>query len=277
MIIFYLLIFILGLVVGSFLNVVIYRLKTKEKIGKSRSRCPHCKKRLNWYELIPIISFIIQLGKCRKCKKNISWQYPLVEFFTGLIFALIFYFLFIVFDGYINSQFLVTLIFWFIISSFLIIVFVYDLKHYLVADIVIYTAIIISALYRLLEFFKFGHWNLIRNGKLEAGDLGAIDYFIAALITGIFFLIIILVSRGKWMGLGDVKIGILMGLVLGLPHIFVALFLAFLAGFVISIVLLILKKKTMKSEIPFGPFLVFATIISLFFGNVLINWYLGLI
>ena len=263
MAIIYILIFILGLVIGSFLNVVIFRLKKHESIFKKRSHCLFCKKQLSWYELIPLFSFIVLLGKCKKCKKHISWQYPLVEFFTGLIFVLIFHFLFSFFNDFIDFRFYISLAFWFIISSFLIIVFVYDLKHYLVADIIIYPAIIITFLYRIFQAFEFKDFDLL-------------NYLGAALIAGGFFLAIILISKGKWMGLGDVKIGFLMGLVLGLPLIFVALFLAFLIGAVISVILLILKKKKLKSEIPFGPFLVLATMISLFFGEFLINWYLGL-
>lgn len=251
---------------GSFLNVVICRLKNGEKIVKSRSHCPHCKKELNWYELIPVISFIIQLGKCRKCKQAISWQYPLVEFFTGLLFLS--GFIYSTPGGLISSwQFPYIIYNFFLWTSFcfLIIIFVYDLKHYLVSDKVIYPAIIISLIFNIYLWINSSQF------------LVFISVIAAALIAGGIFLAIILVSKGKWMGMGDVKIGILMGLILGLPQILIALFLAFLIGALVSIILLILKKKNLKSEIPFGPFLVLATIISLFFGGVLLNWYLGLI
>lgn len=244
--VFYILIFILGTVIGSFLNVVICRINTNESIIKNRSHCPFCKNKLVWYELIPIISFLIQRGRCRKCGKKISLQYPLVEFFTGIIFLLIF----------ITQYSLLDILFWLVISCFLIILFVYDLKHSLVPDIIIYPAIVLTLGFRILE-------------------LG--NYILASLIAGGFFLVIILVSKGKWMGMGDAKIGILMGLVLGLPKIFVALFLAFLIGAVVSIILLILKKKVLKSEIPFGPFLTGATFIALFLGEILLNWYIGLL
>lgn len=248
MILFYILIFTFGTIIGSFLNVVIYRLNTGESILKNRSHCPFCNKRLTWYELIPIISFIIQSGKCRNCKKNISWQYPLVEIFTGLIFVLIFITQYL----FINTCFL------FVISCFLIVIFVYDLKYYLVADIIIYPAIIVSFLYCLFDIPVI------------------IDYFFASIIAGGFFLAIVLISKGKWMGMGDIKIGVLMGLILGMPWVFVALSLAFLLGAFVSIILLVLKKKTLQSEIPFGPFLVFATFVVMFWGEVLLNWYLNL-
>jgi len=241
--IFYIFFFVLGTVIGSFLNVVILRLKNKRSVFKKPSHCPFCKKKLAWFELVPIISFIIQKGKCRHCGKRISLQYSLVEFFTGLIFLLLFIYQLPVF--------------WFLISCFLIVLFVYDLKHYLVPDKIIYPAIIISFFYRL--------WLPVPN------------YLLAAAIGGAFFLLIFLISRGKWMGLGDVKIGVLMGLVLGLSHLFIALFLAFLIGGAVSIILLALKRKTLKSEIPLGPFLTGATFITLLWGDILLNWYLNLL
>jgi len=250
--IFYTFSFILGAVVGSFLNVVINRLKTRESIFRNRSHCPFCRKKLEWYELIPLISFIIQEGKCKQCNRNISWQYPLVEFFTGLIFVLIFIYKLPVF--------------WLLISCFLIILFVYDLKHYLIPDVIIYPAIVLAFGFRTLDLFRI--WDL--------GFRIWLDYVLAALIGGAFFLIIVLISRGRWMGIGDIKIGILMGLILGTSNLFTALFLAFFSGALVSIILLILNKKTLKSEIPFGPFLVGATFITIFWADVLINCYFNL-
>jgi len=253
MLVFYFLFFLLGLAVGSFLNVVISRLKTRESILKIRSHCPFCQKKLNWYELIPILSFVIQRGKCRKCGKRISWQYPLIELVTGLAFLLILNFQFPI----SNFQILISTCCLLLVSCFLIILFVYDLKHYLVPDKIIYPAIVLMFGFRILNQF--------------------LNYLIASIIAGGFFLAIILISRGKWMGAGDIKIGILMGLVLGTEKTLAALFLAFLVGAFISFVLLILRKKTLKSEIPFAPFLTGATFITLLWGDILIKWYLDLI
>jgi prepilin signal peptidase PulO-like enzyme (type II secretory pathway) len=262
---FYIFFFILGAVVGSFLNVVILRLKTKEPILKDRSHCPFCKEKLAWQELIPILSFFLQKGRCKQCNKKISIQYPLVEFFTGLIFLLIFNFQFSIFNQLLNLQFLISTIFWLLISCFLLIIFVYDLKYYLVPDKIIYPAIIVA-----------GIWRLISNIFIQDTKYEIPNTIYAALIGGGFFLIIVLISRGKWMGIGDIKIGVLMGLLLGLPQVFTALFLAFLSGAVVSIILLTLKRKTLKSEIPFGPFLTTATFITLLWGDVLMRWYLNL-
>ena len=261
MIIFYIFIFILGTAIGSFLNVVICRLKTGETIVKSRSHCMFCKKKLSWYELLPILSFAIQLGKCKKCKKKISWQYPLVEFFTGALFLLIF-----IFFGQ-NWQFPYTIYVWFLflVSCFLIIIFVYDLKHYLVANEIIYPAIVIALIFNIYI------WILSHNFWIFARSI------ISAVIAGGFFLAIYLISKGKWMGSGDALIGILMGLILGLEQTIVALFLAFLIGAVVAIILMAVKKKKLKSAIPFGPFLVLGTIITIFWGNALLTWYLNLL
>ena len=232
--------FIFGLAVGSFLNCLIHRLETGESVIKKRSYCPHCKKILSWFELIPLMSFILQGGKCRKCHKKISWQYPLVELTTGALFA------FIGFN-----------IFWLFVVSILIIIFVYDLRHYIIPNEVIYPAIVLAFGFRIWNLFDF--WSLV---------LG--------ILPTLFFAAIILFSRGRWMGMGDVKLAFFMGLILGWPKILVALFLAFLIGALVSVILILFKKKTLKSQIPFGPFLSGATIVAMFWGNFLIDWYLGL-
>jgi leader peptidase (prepilin peptidase)/N-methyltransferase len=253
--------FILGLAVGSFLNSVIYRLDTGESIIKIRSHCPYCKKTLSWFELIPLVSFILQKGRCRHCKKPISLQYPLVEFSTGILFALCAWYFF---PNILLSAF------YFLFSTFLIIIFVYDLKHYIIPNEVIYPAIIVAFLYRL-----FGICLPVEAlSGIEAAQVGDL---VLGILPTLFFVAIVLVSRGRWMGAGDIKLALFMGLVLGWPKILVALCLAFLIGAFVSIILIIKKKKTLKSQIPFGPFLAGATVLTLFIGDALISWYLGLI
>lgn len=237
---------IFGLIIGSFLNCVIYRLETRRSFLKGRSFCPHCEHTLSWQDLIPILSFISLRGKCRYCRQKISWQYPLVELATGLIFFLIFCFL--------HSVFYV------LISCFLIIIFVYDLKHYIIPDSVVYPAIALALIFN----FQF----------LISKQFSTFNFLILSAIgAALFFLLIVLVSKGKWMGIGDIKLAFLMGLLLGWPKIFVALFLAFFIGAAIGLVLIWQRKKTMKSEVPFGPFLVAAVFLALFLGEKLINWY----
>lgn len=253
---FYILIFILGLAVGSFLNCVIYRLKKNESFLKGRSYCPKCKHQLSWQDLIPLLSFFELRGKCRYCQKPISWQYPLVELATAILFVGVFH---ISFPNFLLS------FYYFLISSFLIIIFVFDLNHYIIPDEIIYPAIFLAFLYDIVySYFILHNLNLIINS------------FYSSLGASLFFLIIFLISRGKWLGFGDVKLAFFMGLFLGSPAILVSLFLAFFIGAIIGIGLISLKKKGLKSEVPFGPFLVTGTLIALFWGEQIVHWYLNL-
>lgn len=250
-------IFIFGVCIGSFLNCVIYRLE-QEKTLKGRSFCPHCKHTLFWHDLFPVFSFLFLRGKCRYCHKKISLQYPIIEVATGILFVLIF--LSLGFDWSLNSGIFdfIRLCFWFYIASALIIIFIYDLKHYLIPDKVLFPAIIISLIYNIIN------WQ------------GIFNAFLAIIISAGFFLIIFLISKGKWMGFGDVKLAILMGLLLGFPNILTALFLAFFFGAIIGVILMIFGKKGLKSEIPFGPFLIAGTFLAILWGPEIINWYLKL-
>ena len=253
---FHIIVFIFGLAVGSFLNCIIYRMEIGKSALNGRSFCPYCKHQLEWQDLIPVLSFLFLKVRCRYCRQKISLQYPLLEIATGILFVLIF--------SNWNLEFGIwNLAYLFIISCFLIIIFVYDLKHYIIQDKIIYPAIVIAFLYQL-----FNHWPLIINH---------LNFIYSALGASFFFLLIVLASRGKGMGVGDIKLGFLMGLILGWPNILVALFLAFLIGAIIGVGLIINRKKTLKSEVPFGPFLVTGTFLALFWGENIINWYFSLI
>ena len=132
-------VFLFGLVVGSFLNCVIYRLETGGSFLKGRSYCPHCKHKLFWQDLIPLLSFFVLRGRCRYCGKKISLQYPFIEMATGLLFVLIFNFQVSTFNQFpiSNPQFLISICFLFLVSCFLLIIFVYDLKHFIIPDSII--------------------------------------------------------------------------------------------------------------------------------------------
>jgi prepilin signal peptidase PulO-like enzyme (type II secretory pathway) len=257
----YLFVFILGLVVGSFLNCVIYRLETGESFLKGRSYCPHCKHILSWKDLIPIFSFLILKGKCRYCRKPISLQYPLVELFTGILFAFTTYNL-----QPTTLQQTLILYYQLFVFSCLVIIFVFDLKHYLIPDKVIYPAITLTLLYQFFNIWNFGHWDLFGIWSLVLG-----------ILPSLFFLAIILISHETWMGFGDFKLSILMGIILGWPKILVSLFFAFFIGAIVGLILIFLKRKTMKSQIPFAPFSVSGTFLAMFFGERIIDWYLNLI
>ena len=235
--------FLFGLVTGSFLNCVIYRLETGSSFLKGRSFCPHCKHKLSWLDLIPVLGFVFLQGKCRYCKKKISLQYPLVELATGFLFILAFWYF----------GFGISLIPWLFILSSLLAIFVYDLKHYIIPDSLVFAAIVVAAVF---------NFNLLA--------------FLSAFGAAGFFLAIVLISRGKWMGVGDIKLAFLMGLMLGWPAILLALFLAFSIGAIIGLGLMAVGRKTLRSEVPFGPFLVTGTLIALFWGEIIIEWYLQL-
>jgi len=264
----YFFIFLFGLAVGSFLNCVIYRLEKNESFLKGRSFCPHCKHKLTWYDLIPLFSFLILKGKCRYCGKKISLQYPLVELATGVLFLSIFNFQFSIHNQFsiFNFQNLLTTSYLLLIACFLIIIFVYDLKHYIIPDKVIYPGIGIVLFYQLFRIWSFGNWNLFRIWDLGFG-----------ILPSLFLLAIILISKEEWMGWGDFKLAVFMGLFLGSPKILVALFLSFLIGAIIGLILIITGKKTLKSKVPFAPFLVTGTFLAMFFGEGFINWYLNLL
>ena len=271
-------IFLLGSAIGSFLNVVICRLETGEGIVKKRSHCVKCGQVLVWYDLIPIVSFLWLGGKCRKCKEKISWQYPLVEIATGLLFILIFWSLgFGAWDFIGNLSFVIS--HWVVIGCLLyivcslLVIFVYDLRHYIIPDVVLFPAIGVALVYRLFGVLSFENLNLFR-----ISDFGFRiwqlfwPYLLSALGASAFFLAIILITRGKGMGLGDAKLSFLIGLMLGWPNILAALFLAFFIGAIVGVGLILWGKKTMKSQIPFGPFLISGTVILLFFGQFFWEW-----
>ncbi len=269
-----LIVFLLGLVVGSFLNCLIYRLETNQSFVFGRSRCPNCQHPLSGRDLIPVLSFIFLGGKCRYCQKKISWQYPLVEISTALIFLLIFNYQFLIFNQFPIFNFIYLLF----VSSCLIVIFVFDLKHYLIPDEVLYPAIIVTVLYRVSDCLKIGVWDLLGHWSLVIGNLKTLfNPLVSAFVAGLLFLAIYLITRGRGMGFGDVKLAFLMGLFLGFPKIVVAVFFAFLAGALIGLTLILLRKKTLKSQLPFAPFLVLGTFFALFFGQQIINYYLNLV
>ncbi|MCH8741433.1 prepilin peptidase [Patescibacteria group bacterium] len=266
MAIFYFIVFILGLSVGSFLNSVIYRLKSGDSFLFKRSYCPRCKHALTWQDLIPLLNFIILGGKCRYCHQRISFQYPAVELATGILFVSVFLH---TFNSFQIDNTAMTMLLGFYYSAaicFLIIIFVYDLKHFIIPDKIIYPAILASGIWYLASGIFFNLYTKYEILNAVFSGLGAAAFFLA----------IILISRGKWMGLGDPKLAFFMGFFLGFPNILVALFFAFFIGAIIGIGLIVFKKKALKSEVPFGPFLVTGTLIAFFWGETIISRYLNL-
>jgi len=250
----YTIIIIFGLIIGSFLNVVILRFDDLKSILKTRSHCPHCKKELAWYDLAPFFSYVLLIGKCRNCKKEISIQYPLVEVGTAVIFALLFW------KFGISVQFA----FLMIISALLIIMLTYDILHMLISDFLVYLAIAIWIIYLVIDYFLLGHSRFLILNSLYGG-----------LALGGFLGLLVLISREKWMGIGDIKLGLLLGLISAWPNVLLTAFLSFTLGSLISLPLIFSKKKNLKDKIPFTPFMILATFITIFYGDKIISWYLG--
>ena len=239
--------FWIGLAVGSFLNVLIDRLPKGESVVHGRSYCDSCKKKIAWYDLIPLLSFIMLKRRCRYCRKLISWQYPLVEILTGFTFVATYY---LVMDTLYRINYFPTLLLLLTIFSGLIVIFFADLKYMIIPDQVVFILLGIALLYILL---------------LQP-DVIVLNFAIGFLFA-LLFLFLVLITKGKGMGVGDVKLTFFMGLFLGFPKIIVAFYLSFLTGALVSLILVIGRIKKLKSTVPFGPFLIAATVIAYVWGD----------
>lgn len=243
------LIFLLGISLGSFLNALIWRIY-KNKSLLERSMCTHCNEQILWYDNIPVLSFLALRGACRNCKENIPTSYPLVEVWMGCVFVFITLFfygnpLLIVRDAAI--VFLLTA------------TFLYDLKYGLILDR-------FTTIPAIVLFIAFA----------ALGTNSVLNMVIGVLIGSGFFLFQYLVSEGKWIGGGDIRLGAFMGVVLSWPLILIGLFLAYILGAFVSIVLIALKKKSLASKTPFGTYLTVATFVAMYWGADIIVWYLNL-
>ncbi len=256
------LVFIFGTIIGSFLNVVAFRFKTGRTVG-GRSFCFSCGKTLNAFELIPVFSYLFQKGKCKTCKSPISSQYPLVELITGIVFGIV--------------ALKVASIFWFVMYctafSILIVIAIYDSKHKIIPDSLAF----LFAILGLISMLNI-HWNnIITFDSLVA--------FLSGPILFLPFFLLWLVSGGLWMGLGDAKLAIGIGWLLGLASGLSAVIIGIWAGALWSVFQIILgkygkrKKLSFKSEIPLAPFLIFGTFVAFVFNPDIfsVNLWLSLI
>ncbi|MFA5184475.1 MAG: prepilin peptidase [Patescibacteria group bacterium] len=244
--------FVLGLIIGSFLNCLIWRLYKEESLS-GRSYCPHCRRTIAWYDNIPVLSFLFLGGRCRTCRARISWQYPLVEMATALLFLLSF-------RQEMSSPdfFLLLLRDWSLIVA-LIIVFVYDFRWQLVPMAVVW---------------PFSALILVCNLFLGVPVLQIL--FFAALGSG-FFLVQYLLTKKQGVGEGDIWLGLMLGLAFpSASRLFLIMVVSYGLGAIISLVLIYGRKKKWRSRIALGPFLALGAIITLIWGEALINWYLSL-
>jgi leader peptidase (prepilin peptidase)/N-methyltransferase len=251
------LLFILGLLVGSFLNVVLFRFGTGETMVSGRSRCNACKGPIAWYDNIPLLSFLLLRGKCRKCGERISWQYPLVELSTALLFAASGKAFFI--SGSVVSALETT--FALGLVGALVVIFVYDLSH---MEIPV-SALGFGILWVVFSLFFIWYFALPREAFLDSRLFSGM---VGGAIAFMLFYGLVYFSTETWMGEGDAWLALLLGLVVGWKLLLPTLTLAFGLGAIVGIGLIVMKRKGMQSRIPFGPFLVASVLFMMFFGRI---------
>lgn len=236
--------FVFGTVIGSFLNVCIYRMPRGEEIIRTPSHCPNCGTALRWYELIPLVSFLLQKGKCRRCEKRISLQYPVVEFANGFFYLWIFY----------KTDYRPLSILYCLCVSALIVIAVIDFRTF---EIPLGCNLFIGGLGMARLLLDFSGWK---------------DQMIGLLAVSGLFGFVYLITRGRGIGGGDIKLMAAAGFLIGWQKILLALAIGSIAGSVIHVTLMKLKNK--NRILAFGPYLAFGIFCAMLYGNELIAWYL---
>lgn len=245
------LVFVLGLVIGSFLNVLIDRIPRGENIVWKPSHCDYCKKPLRWFELIPVLSFLLQAGRCRRCHKALSFQYPGIEIVTGIGFVLLFVLI---------PQSLPFLLLSAGLFSIGLVIFFIDIKHMIIPD---------SLLVVLLVLLVFV--------GISLSPAERFTHVVWGVGSGLGFLALWLITRGRGLGFGDVKLATIIGLTLGYPFTIIALYIAFLTGAGVGVILIMSHRAGMKSRIPFGPFLIIGAASSMVWGTQILAWWYTLL
>lgn len=241
-------IFIMGLAIGSFCNVLIDRIPKGQSFIRGRSHCDKCRHLLSPFDLVPVLSFIFLSGKCRYCHRKISPQYPLIELAVALLYVFTYLRLLVMRTAVPPAIFIIYGLF---VATGLLVIFVTDLKYRIIPDGILILLVFITIAFRIYQFPGYEFLN----------------YLLSGIIFFLLFLALFLGTKGKGMGFGDVKFAFFMGLVLGIPGIIIGFYLAFLTGALISLILLMIGKKRMKSTIAFGPFLALSTYITFLFGD----------
>ena len=293
---YFILLFVLGLAFGSFFNVLILRYDPDKNIFSfsrisGRSHCPKCKTTLRWFELLPLFSFLIQRGKCRTCNAKLSYQYPLVETLGGMIFAGVPLFLNF-FYGITNQAFLsFAAPYWyyglvgvwvFVFCIFLLITAI-DFRLFIIPNEL--TAFLVLgglAISGLSAFVEKAMMMPFRTSFLEQYILvfpafanGIWNHAFGAIVGFIFFLLLSLITRGRGIGFGDVKLAFAIGLLFGWPDIAIITMLSFIIGGLWSVGLMLIGAKKMKDRVPFAPFFVLGALLVFFFGSAIVKGYFG--
>ncbi|MEK7131190.1 MAG: prepilin peptidase [Patescibacteria group bacterium] len=247
----YIIIFFLGLALGSFLNSWIWRTRENIRIVNGRSMCPHCRRQLAWYENIPVLSYLFLWGKCRTCKKSIPKHFTFVEIGAALIFVLVAW-------RNLNSAVVTPAHFFrdITFSALLIVIFIYDYLYQEILSEVIWFGALVGLFFNLYLGFSL------------------VSMLVGLLIASGFFWLQFAVSKGRWIGGGDVRMGAMMGIWLGWPLVLIALFLAYVAGAIDGLWLIASGKKQLVSVVPFGTYLALGTFVVMLWGSQIVGWYL---
>jgi prepilin signal peptidase PulO-like enzyme (type II secretory pathway) len=284
----YFFLFLFGVIFGSFFNVVTLRYIAGESVFKNiggRSHCMHCGKQLAWFELVPLFSFLFQLGKCRGCKARLTLQYPIVEFLTGSIFAGVGYFFISHFGAYAIPYAEIAI--WIIAFCILLLMSIIDLRLQIIPDSLTVAIVVLGIIRIGVYFFQpFGeaYTRMAVTGTF-LGSFGTMlwpleaawgNALIGMVACGLFFSLLFVVTRGAGIGFGDVKLAFAGGLLMSWPDAFLAFLLAFIIGSICSLPLLILHKKGVRDAVPFGPFMAIGMAIVFFFGYDIVNAYFQL-
>lgn len=240
---------------GSFLLVLAYRLPKGEDVIRDRSHCHFCRHRLIWYELIPLVSYILQKGRTRCCRKMLPYTYPLVELITAVGFVFLYQI-----QIPLDSMGGVMLALRYVVFCSFVVIFVADLTYEVIPIEMVIGAFAAGSINMLLYWWANPPYGIIVWQHIAAG-LGA----------GLFFWALWIGTKGKAMGDGDIYLGGLIGFLLGYPHVIIALYLAFLTGAIVGIILMIGKRVCWKSHIPFGPFLIAGYVMTIFFGDYILQ------
>ena len=257
--------FVLGTAFGSFVSALTWRIHKGKDWVKGRSQCPNCNHQLTILDLVPIFSWLFLRGRCRYCKKSISWQYPAIEITMGLVFALSYLF----WPGGVDRiEDWLLLITWLASSVGLMALLVYDARWFLLPNKLIYPTAAIAAIGRLAFILGF------ETDKTQA----ILQWILAVGVSSGLFWLLYIISSGKWIGFGDVRLGLITGTLLAKPELsFMMIFVASLLGSIYILPSLFKQKRNLKSQLPFGPFLIAATAIVVLFGADFIAWYRDLL
>lgn len=255
----------IGLVLGSFISALTWRIHNQKDWVKGRSQCPSCAQKLAAIDLVPLFSWLLLRGRCRYCSKPISWQYPATEVGTAAVFTLSYIF----WPGGVNtSGDWALFITWSAAWVGLIALLMYDARWFLLPNKILYPTAVVAVAGRLIYLLGF-----------ETDKLGAtVSWILSLVVASGFFWLLYVVSSGRWIGFGDVRLGLVTGTLLANPSLsFLMIFTASLLGCLFILPALLSGSKKITSQVPYGPFLIAATFISFLFGPSLISWYSQLI